>query len=112
MSEFTCKHCGHKVSIPDTHTSIKGICPNCKKQIDTTGARSVYNLTLLDIPPQLQDNPEEADQAVDAEGLTAKKTDTTDQRKLPWLVDIFLYPFSKAGLTIMAMMILLLENMP
>ncbi len=106
MSEFTCKHCGHKISIPDAHTSIKGTCPNCKKQLDTTGARSVYNLTLLDIPPQLQDNQDDAGQADDAEGPTAKETDATDKRKLPWIIDIFLYPFNKAGLTIMAMMII------
>ena len=101
MSEFTCKHCGHKISIPDAHTSIKGTCPNCKKQLDTTGARSVYNLTLLDVP-QLQDNQEDTELVDD----TFKEAETTDKRELPWIIDFLLYPLSKAGLTIMAMMII------
>jgi transcription initiation factor IIE alpha subunit len=82
MSEFTCKHCGHKISIPDAHTSIKGTCPNCKGQLDTTGARSVYNLTILDVP-QLQENQDNADQINDAESSSTKETDMIEKRRLP-----------------------------
>ena len=100
MGEFTCKNCGKKISVPDSHTEIRGTCPNCKAQLDTTGARSVYNLTLLDVP-QLQDNQEDTELV----GNAPEETDTTNKRELPWIIDFLLYPFSKAGLTIMGMMV-------
>ena len=104
MSEFTCKNCGKKISVPDSHTDIKGTCPNCKVQLDTTGARSVYNLTLLDIP-QLQDNQEDTSQIKGTEGLMTKETDTAQKRKQPWLIDIFLYPANRSGLVILGAII-------
>ena len=105
MGEFTCKNCGKKISIPDSHTANRGTCPNCKTQLDTTGTRSVYNLTLLDIPPQLQEDREDTSQTNSTEGLTTKETDAARKRKYPWLIDIFLYPSNRSGLVILGAII-------
>ena len=134
MIEFHCKNCGRQINVPDTHAGKTDKCPYCASIIavpgtgspgtvtrqsnsakpETGSQNSVYDLTLLDIPPKnkIQDQP--VDQmngyekaAEPQQEPNAAETETTTQRKLPWLIDIFLYPASKAGITILGIVVVL-----
>lgn len=70
---------------------------------------STHGLTLLDVPEEykLKDEPaDEADTSEKAinqqqgseEDLEAEETESTGRSKLPWFIDIFLYPISIPGL--------------
>ena len=75
------------------------------------------DLSFLDVPQQYkvadqpanQDNgPAEihdADQELE-EGLQTDETEPVGKRKLPWLIDIFLYPLNIPGLTILGIVII------
>lgn len=125
MIQFRCEHCGHKLSVPDENKGKRGKCPKCKNtlvvpefeaaispQMDHSAdlkADSVNNgrLTLMDVPEEykLRDKPvaltDSLEQAIEKELESAEKTEETEslgERRLPWFIDIFLYPISVSGL--------------
>ncbi len=70
---------------------------------------SPHDLTLIDVPEEyrLKDEPADqykvseqtnARQHESEEDLVAEETEYARQRKLPWVVDIFLYPVSLSGI--------------
>lgn len=133
---LNCCNCGLKISVPRIHAGRKGRCPKCKSSIaipavkkpvqkqkqdnpDDTSERLVGNdagLTLLEVPEELKlkDDPineystnEAAIEREQEEELAAEEAGATGRRKLPWIIDIFLYPNSKAGLTTLAIIVLI-----
>ena len=141
--KFHCNNCGRKFSVPQIHAGKKGKCPKCKNIVvvpkeqaagtvteqsnsgdtKTTSKSSPNVLTLLDIPekeknqdqpisqPRVPDKAAEYGQELDEE--SPEETGTAAQRKLPWIIDIFLYPISTACLITLGIIILipLLINM-
>jgi DNA-directed RNA polymerase subunit RPC12/RpoP len=121
--EFHCEKCGRRISAPRDHAGKKAVCPKCKStfiipaaqftdsaetQNDSGGliAHSIdssHELTLIDVPEEykLKDEPavqsEVPEQAIDQQ-QGSKETESSEQRKLPWIIDIFLYPTSMPGL--------------
>ncbi|MHC4324604.1 MAG: hypothetical protein ACYSUX_10055 [Planctomycetota bacterium] len=78
---------------------------------------STHGLTLLDVPDEykLKDEPageykvsvKAADRRREYEEYSqAEETESTGQRKLPWFIDIFLYPTSIPGLLTMVVIVL------
>jgi len=124
MIAFHCENCGQKFRMPESRAGKKGRCPKCKGIIvvpETQGAgpapadseKSPYDLTLLEVP--LKDRTPtkppgqyaETDSVMpDAQtpllGYRKSEPEPPPERKLPWLIDIFLYPASTPGLTILA----------
>jgi phage FluMu protein Com len=127
--KFRCKNCGKKINAPEKHVGKKGKCPKCKtvlvvpqpdnRILDESKSGSK---TLTLIPPgsdistkqEIQkpliewDNTfektvEEAEDFKDE--LEEDHTESPGKRKLPWPLDIFLYPISTPGLTILAIII-------
>jgi len=126
--KFRCENCGQKFSVPQIHAGKKGKCPKCKNIIvipkvqttssvteqtnagapETSSKSSVDDSALLvtpqkdkiqDLPlsqPDISEKTAEYEQELEEE--SAEKTATLTQRKLPWLIDIFLYPLSISGL--------------
>ena len=124
MIKFKCKSCGRKFSVPESRSGKKGKCPRCKnivvvQEIQATSSlteqsnsgvpavsskSSTDNLTLLeaiekdkiqDEPISLSSVPEQAtkyEQELDEE--PSDDTESPTERKLPWVIDIFLYPIS------------------
>ena len=134
MIRFYCVNCGRKFSAPEIHAGKKGRCPKCKNIVlvpKVEDAKSVANQTGPDaseisskdsiLDPNLFDIPQEgkvagqptaqgsvSDKALDdLQKLQAGKVEPEPlpQRKLPWLVDIFLYPANKAGLTMLGIFV-------
>jgi phage FluMu protein Com len=118
--KFRCDKCGQKFTVPEVQAGKRGRCPKCKAIVtipkqQSPGAvikpnDSAYDLTLLDVPetgkvqkkPVSQyavsdTGPEQAEESQHKPAM--RDVELTGERKLPWLLDIFLYPTSKPGLT-------------
>jgi DNA-directed RNA polymerase subunit RPC12/RpoP len=126
MIQFHCEYCGQKFKVTQDSAGKKGRCPKCKNVIvvpKVENATPVANQPVADaseislrnsildsrlfedIP---KENASDKDKALDdLRKLHADKIkpEPLPERKLPWLVDIFLYPSSKAGLTMLGIFI-------
>jgi len=128
MIRFQCTNCGQKITVQEKSSGQKGRCPNCKNIITvpelehtvTTGSSEnfPYDLTLLDVPEKDKAATQPAKDKYGQEKYleemygyrTSRKTDEAEQtgeRKLPWIIDIFLYPLSIPGLITLGIIIVL-----
>jgi len=136
MINFRCKYCNQKISVPVIQAGKKGKCPKCKNMLlvpqpeetnSLTGQNSSgcstanskkFHLTLLDVPQKdtIPIQPETPDsihgetiqqlQELE-EKLGLNKVEPVPKRKLPWLIDIFLYPVNKPCLVVVAIIIVI-----
>jgi len=124
---FTCDRCGRELALSARHAGRRWQCPSCG-QIATipgrttattnperpgSGARSAFHDALLADPPPAEPQPREpAAEEEDAEaalarlramqgGRLAGLDEEVPKRKLPWPIDIFLYPLNWAGMTVL-----------
>jgi len=121
--EFHCEYCDRRISVPKSHTGKKAICPQCNNTFiipltespgtaviqDHSGdliARSTdstHGLTLLDVPEEyrLKDEPvgrsNVSEVAIERQ-QEPEEAEPVSHRRLPWFIDIFLYPVSLSGL--------------
>ena len=131
MIKFRCKNCGQKFGVPQTLAGKRGRCPKCKNIVvvpEVEDTKSVTSQTkpgaseissrdsILD--SRLFDIPQES-KTVGAQGSVSDKAlddlrklqvgrvepEPVPERKLPWLIDIFLYPTSKSGLTMLGIFV-------
>lgn len=125
MIKFTCKNCGQSISVPEIHAGKKGKCPKCKELLvvpkieimsSTNQEEDTATSKQLRSPPpvtdlQLKKEPSDLIQKrnrVFANGFdvtphreqiaTMDEVEKPPVRKLPWIMDIFLYPTSMSGL--------------
>jgi phage FluMu protein Com len=121
---FRCKNCGRQVSVASTYAGKKGRCPKCGKVVaipaprveETTSSQPedkslLHDALLLDVPRvepsapavAVESDAETAYQALQAlqGGRLLRRDDEAPRRKLPWPIDIFLYPLNRAGLTVL-----------
>ncbi len=111
LVSFRCENCGRNISALPTQSGKKGKCPNCNQ---TLVVPQLHGLTLLDAPAEykLQDQqpspPASTQQEFENdenEREFKEETESDEQRKLPWFIDILLYPTSAPGLTHLAIFI-------
>lgn len=118
--EFHCENCDRKINVSKSHAGKKAICPQCNNTfiipaIPSPGSvakqnysgdliprstDSPHDLTLMDVPEQykLKEEPT-VRYSVSEENMASEEIEYPAQRKLPWIVDIFLYPISGGGLS-------------
>ena len=124
---FLCKSCGRKISVPETHAGKKGKCPKCKTLVvvpraASSGVTADQHLSDVKISPKnadldglLLDTPQKREVPAETteqdstyedlyglgqtveQRLRAEQDEHTGERKLLWLIDIFLYPLNLAG---------------
>ncbi len=105
-----CPKCKNIIVVPKIQTTSSLTEQSNSRDIRSSSDSSTYDSALLDMPQKdkIQDlplsqpeNPKEtAEYEQEPEEKTAEKTETAApvQRKLPWLIDIFLYPLSISGI--------------
>ncbi len=121
--KFSCKNCGQKISVPDVHAGKKGKCPKCKTivivpQVKSAAddyenlasgeqlehSSSASDLQLKKEPPSQTGGTyrvftNDLDTMPNQEQIAKIPEDEKPpERKLPWILDIFLYPTSTSGL--------------
>ncbi|MBM4024438.1 MAG: hypothetical protein FJ280_03405 [Planctomycetes bacterium] len=133
MIRFACPHCGAKLQVAEAHAGKRGRCPQCRGPTIVPPAPERTPEPALELvredPPGAAPVPSELlehlavhppplplSQAPDARAsrLTQRLYDSiagatggepTGERRLPWPLDILLYPFSFGGLTTLAIVI-------
>lgn len=112
MIEFACENCGQKITVPRVHAGKKAKCPKCKQIVIIPGTKAKNDDTKspeveLDISLKEQNLDRSAGEEEAPESAVQNRVDFVpiEKRKLPWLIDIFLYPISVPGLTMLAIFI-------
>jgi len=111
--DFHCEHCGRLISVPKIQTGRQAQCPKCKGIFVIPKVNTADDLALLDVPEEYKIRGQRFHQDTKAkkaleqvdkteEEATTKASETYTQSNLPWIIDIFLYPTSKPGLTHLA----------
>ena len=125
MIKFTCKNCGQRISVPEIYAGKKGKCPKCKELLfvpkieitsSTNQEEDPATSKQLHSPPPVTDlrlKKEPSDRIKKHNRVFANGSDVTPHReqiatmdevekppvrKLPWIMDMFLYPTSTSGL--------------
>ena len=137
--KFHCENCGQKFSVHRNIAGKKGRCPKCKKiiviskartqsplknQIDSEASEassksSSYDSGLLAMP-QKDETQEPALSHIEATAGSDEYNQEPEEdaeeagavHKLPWFVDIFLYPISTSGLVNLAILSFLPRMLP
>lgn len=132
---FHCKYCQQRITVPKIHAVKKAKCPKCKNIIvvpnvesaaaapqTTPGDSAVsskdatFALTFLDIPQEEKAQPAAEGYAPDKafeelreleQEIATDQAEPVPEPKLPWLVDIFLYPISVPALTVLAIAVVI-----
>jgi hypothetical protein len=136
MIDFYCKNCGRKISAPKIYSGKKLRCPKCRNSVEVPQAGSEdsapeqssviesptnlrysnFDLTLLNIREKVEiRNLEDSQSEISKEAGDIKRdsgekkgqSEGAAERKFPWLIDIFLYPFSLPGLKNLAIFVCL-----
>jgi len=114
---FHCSNCGRKISAPKARSGERLKCPLCKQAVvvpvqDTKieDKHSTDELTFLNISEleeirkrqaaEMDYLQEARNQEKDQE---PEEAEPEEQRRFPWFIDIFLYPFSLPGLKHLAL---------
>jgi len=127
--KFSCKNCGQRFKVSDIDAGKKAKCPKCKNIViipkykttepevpvaratddKTKPEKSPLDSAVFDVPP-----PEQISQTIEdkkyhedihtmydgiAGTASYESKEEASERKLPWIIDIFLYPISTPGLT-------------
>ncbi|MBU0579526.1 hypothetical protein KJ628_06190, partial [Patescibacteria group bacterium] len=112
---FHCQNCDRKINVPKTYVGKEVQCPSCKERFivpvenlenspetQNTPAQMAFSaeaLTFLDVPAEykLKDPPahqmSESEKAIlrELESEEDQSEESIDERKLPWVIDIFLH---------------------
>ena len=120
--DFRCEYCNREISVPKSHSGKKVVCPKCNSTFiipviyapgsnakqDYSGdfiprtTDSTHGLTLIDVPEDYKLKKEPAVRPGISEEDLAGEIESPGERKLPWFIDIFLYPVSLSGVTHLA----------
>ncbi len=108
MLEFNCKNCGQKISVPELHAGKKGKCPKCKTIVvvpeinnDIPLQPPKAEVRLKQDPPAQttsDESPADGLNVTDESLLNSDAEEEPPERKLPWILAIFLYPTNMSGL--------------
>jgi hypothetical protein len=111
LLKFRCQKCGQRISVPEIHCDRKGRCPKCKTVIIIPIVDDEIRLQPRDSDNNNLQDAQQPDLLVLAFEPTVTNSEVPDKflqqskteegppkRKLPWFLDIFLYPVSISGL--------------
>jgi DNA-directed RNA polymerase subunit RPC12/RpoP len=108
--QFTCSVCNREIKEPESSRGKLVSCPHCRSFVAVPSLPP--SLEKAEIPIQLEereDTSEETFGELQTGSIKGFKhgPDIVTERKLPWILDIFLYPTSTGGLLTLATLILL-----
>jgi DNA-directed RNA polymerase subunit RPC12/RpoP len=126
--KFSCDNCGQKFNVPESQAGKKGRCPKCRQVVIVAGTDDGSSFTdkngleankkvsgidssLFYIPQKTEtteksiaerqmpvESFESFQEPSESMDLGQKPPEEKTLSKLPWFIDIFLYPFSLAGI--------------
>jgi hypothetical protein len=93
MIRFCCENCGCKIKAPETNAGKNGKCPKCGNALVVPKEININDLLVTNT--EIKENQEE--QQPENE-IPPEENESAVLRRLPWFIDIFLYPTSAPGL--------------
>jgi hypothetical protein len=107
MIKFSCENCGRKIRAPEIHAGKKGKCPKCKNivvvpKLEDIGSLARQTTTEERASDKIAEDLRKLEESLETEQV---EPEPVGERKLFWLIDIFLYPVSKGGLTNLAIFV-------
>lgn len=111
-----CPKCKRVVVVPNAQATSPYEKQSGSTEPQTVSNSLVRDLILLDVPQKdgiqeqqvsqrgIPDRGSEADEELE-QGSATEEAEAGGKRGLPWIIDIFLYPASKPGLTNLAIMV-------
>ena len=110
MVRFTCSMCDRQIEEPESSRGKLIPCPHCGSYVAVPSPETSTQKAEASIQPdkkaeESQERLEEL-QIGSIRGFKQEPRSVTE-RKLPWIIDIFLYPTSKGGLTTLAIIIVI-----
>ena len=117
-SKGKCPKCKNIVVVPKVGSASSFASQSNSGDLKAGSKKSAYDLTLLEVPQKdkIKNQPISqsgvSEKAIEQgqefeEESTAEEAESAAQRKLPWIIDIFLYPISVPGLITLAIIILI-----
>lgn len=115
MIRFRCENCGCKIKVTEDNAGKKGKCPKCKKVL-VVPEKNDNDLAFMEKPGELklqgkQDNPdatvEDTTEYYHYPSEHISEPEYDGLRKLPWFIDIFMYPISLSGLMHIAVFVII-----
>jgi DNA-directed RNA polymerase subunit M/transcription elongation factor TFIIS len=113
--ELYCENCGQKIVALKSQAGKTCSCPKCGKSIDVPRQEaelrekySEYELTFLNIHEKEEMHRLQAAEMEALEETGQREQQETEKlkvRRLPWQIDIFLYPLSRPGVRHLAVFI-------
>jgi len=105
---FTCSMCHREIEEPESSRGKLVECPHCKEYVPVPIVEKPAQQAALPGRPGGEDDTsdrqfEELQRSMGE--MPVKAPDQPAERKLPWILDIFLYPTSKAGLITLSIII-------
>jgi len=102
MVHFTCSMCRQEIEEPETSRGKLVECPHCNCYVAVPSEKISADETGASIQPGKEDDvfdkgPEEL-QRLEGEIAVQQQPEVVEKRKLPWPIDILLYPASASGL--------------
>ncbi len=103
---FLCDNCGYKSTVSESYAGKQIRCPKCYNIISIPKIKSTGTTGQSSPGKTKTSTSEETDEyEQELEEESQAESEPVDERKLPWLIDIFLYPFNVAGLMNLAIFI-------
>jgi len=110
IATFSCSMCEEEIKVPESSRGKLIECPHCGCYVEVPSEESPAEKTTVLVQPKkeegISDKHLEAQQEPERE-TSAEETVTPGKRKLPWLLDIFLYPVSMGGLITLVVILIL-----
>jgi DNA-directed RNA polymerase subunit RPC12/RpoP len=110
-SSVVCSMCNEAVQVPETSTGQTIECPECGCYVEVPSEKIPTEKAKA--PVETRRDDEVADKRLEEPHrlkgeVAVEESAPAGKRKLPWLIDIFLYPTSKGGLTTITIIIALM----
>ena len=105
MIIFKCR-CGRTIRTADENAGRKGKCPGCGQALVVPAAAKATSdvLQFAPLPAANEQKKDEPQPSFYGESIPDEK-DQPPERKLPFFIDVFLYPLNKSGLIMLGIFI-------
>jgi len=107
--QFSCSMCHRRIVEPESSRGKLIPCPHCDSYVAVPMPESPTQDTEIPIQP-IQEIDESAERFEQLQIGSIKEfkqeVNVVTERKLPWILDIFLYPMSMSGMAVLAIVVL------
>jgi len=109
LVSFACSMCDKEIKVPESSRGKIIECPHCGCYVEVPSEKIKAEKTTTPVEKHIEDDVSgmslEERQKLDGK-IRVDEPEQAEERKLPWLVDIFLYPTSASGMIHIAIFVI------